>query len=53
MDDSTSRIITIATECNDENFGICHPQDQSPLFTLPKELRLMIYDFERTLLRLL
>lgn len=45
IEQKCARTVTIETALNDKNLAKCHPQDQSPLFKLPAELRSMIFHF--------
>ncbi|KXS95896.1 hypothetical protein AC578_2643 [Pseudocercospora eumusae] len=39
------RYITIAADLSEGNLAKCHPQQQSPLFRLPPELRTLIWEY--------
>lgn len=43
MEKKTRRTVSIATSPTPENLAKCHPQSQSRLFSLPQELRDLIY----------
>ncbi|KAK4501835.1 hypothetical protein PRZ48_007644 [Zasmidium cellare] len=44
----TGRTVSIATTTTPENLSKCHPQDQSPLFQLPAEIRTLIFTYALT-----
>ncbi|KAF2171101.1 hypothetical protein M409DRAFT_19072 [Zasmidium cellare ATCC 36951] len=44
----TGRTVSIATTTTPENLLKCHPQDQSPLFKLPAEIRTLIFTYALT-----
>lgn len=41
----TGRTVTIETALTDDNLATCDPQNSSPLYDLPKELRDLIFSF--------
>lgn len=41
----SNKIVTIETACDEQSLSKCHRQPQSKLFALPKELRVLVYEF--------
>lgn len=48
IEKQTGRTVSIATTTTHENLQRCHPQDQSPLFHLPAEIRNLIFTYALT-----
>lgn len=45
IEKTANATITIATTASPKNLAKCHPQDQSPIFKLPPEIRIKIFAF--------
>ncbi|EME40169.1 hypothetical protein DOTSEDRAFT_28075 [Dothistroma septosporum NZE10] len=45
IESTTERFVGIESRCTDANLNRCNRQAQSPLFSIPAELRSLIYDY--------